>query len=185
MRILITGGDHTGKDSLAHALVRENSSLKYTSASSLLVASLVEEWKDGRDIKAWWDIRRDHRQEWIDAFDVLRQTHRPAIFATYLFTQGESIVTGIRFTSELIDLLTTNLKPHIILWCRYAHRCQSGPGALTLDLTTQLAAISNVPVMTVWSETQAPVICRILKALVPDKPMPEPNININIQEKLT
>ena len=167
MRILITGGDHTGKDSLAHALVREHPSLNYTAASSLLVASLVEDWQDGRDIKKWWDARRNHRQEWIDAFDVLRQTHRPAIFAAYLFKRGESIVTGIRFTSELIDLLTTDVAPHIILWCRYANRCQSGPGALTLDLTTQLAAISNVPVLTVWSDTQAPVISRILKALVP------------------
>ena len=167
MRILITGGDHTGKDTLARALVAANASLRYTSSSSLLVASLVEEWQDGRDIQAWWNERRQHRQEWIDAFDVLRQTRRPAIFATHLFGQGESIVTGIRFTSELIDLLTTDLAPHIILWCRYSNRRQPGPGALTLDLTSQLAAISNVPVMAVWSETQAPMICRILAALAP------------------
>ena len=168
MRILITGGDHTGKDSLARALVEENPSLIYTRSSSLIAAELVEEWDDGRDLAAWWAERRQNRAEWIAAFDELRQRHRPAIFATHLFTRGESIVTGLRFTSELIDLLTTDLAPHIILWCRYSNRCHPGPGALTLDLTSQLAAISSVPVLAVWAESQAPMIHRILKTLVKD-----------------
>lgn len=165
MRILITGGDHTGKDSLAHALVRENPSLRYSMASSRKFAGLIEEWQDGRDLDDWWQRRRDHRDEWIRAFDELRQRRRPSIFATHLFETGESIVTGIRFTSELIDLLTTRWKPDIILWCRYSQRIQTGPDALTLDLVTQLTSITNTPVMTVWSESMAPTIHRILRAL--------------------
>lgn len=165
MRILITGGDHTGKDSLARAMVEQRPSLVYTRASSLRFAELVEEWQDGRHLESWWAERRRHRQEWIAAFDHLRQTRRPAIFATYLFDSGESIVTGLRYTSELIDLLTTTVAPHLIIWCRYSQRVQSGPDALTLDLTTQLAATRSIPVLTVWSETQAPMINRILTVL--------------------
>ena len=166
MRILITGGDHTGKDSLARDLVlASKGTLIYTQASSFQVATLVPEWQDGRDLRDWWERRREHRQEWIDRFNDLRRTHRPAIFATHLFHQGESIVTGLRFTSELIDFMTTDLTLDAILWCRYSRRTQGGHDALTLDLTAQLAAIGNVPVFVVWSNTQAPFIWRLLEKI--------------------
>lgn len=165
MRILITGGDHTGKDSLARALLAGNPELVYTGASSRQIADLIEEWRDGRDMEEWWRRRRDHREEWITAFDGLRKTRRPGIFATHLYEQGESIVTGLRFTSELIDLLNSSVFPHIILWCRYANRHQTGPDALTLDLTAQLAALHSIPVVVVWSEIRITHILNLISHL--------------------
>ena len=166
MRILITGGDHTGKDTLAKALVKESKGeLVYSQASSRLFANWIPEWQDGRDLETWWKKRRDHRQEWIDAFDSLRRSRRPAIFATTLFDKGESIVTGLRFTSELIDLLTSECKPDVIIWCRYATRRQEGPDALTLDLTMQLGSITFVPVLGVWSHTIAPQLWQLLRSV--------------------
>ena len=166
MRILITGGDHTGKDSLAAALVEaSDGALTYRKSSSRLVANLVPEWQDGRCLDDWWADRRKHRQEWIDAFDNLRRTYRPSIFAAYLYEMNESIVTGLQFTSELIDLLTTDLRPHVIIWCRYSDRKQDGPDALTLDLTTQLASMRGVPVLHVWGPEFADRVWSIVKHL--------------------
>ena len=168
-RILITGGDHTGKDSLAQALCGQNSDLVYTAASSRQIATLVEEWQDGRDLHEWWLQRRHHRQEWIAAFDTLRHTRRPGIFATYLFEQGESIVTGLRFTSELIDLLNSAVAPHIILWCRYANRPHIGNDILTLDLTAQLAALQDIPVLVVWSDVHIQTLTGLIQHLSPPR----------------
>ena len=157
MRILITGGDHVGKDSLARALTRVYPAYNYHVSSSRLFADSIDAWKDGRDLDKWWVERRNHREEWIEQFDLLRSRYRPAIFATSLFADGASIVTGLRFTSELIDLLTSEYRPDIILWCRYTQQ-EPGPDILTLDLATQLGAIANVPVLVVWSDQQAPLI---------------------------
>ena len=164
-RILITGGDHTGKDSLARALIAGNPALIYTGASSRKIADLIAAWQDGRDLDEWWSRRRDHREDWIAAFDALRKTRRPGIFATALYEQGESIVTGLRFTAELIDLLNSPVAPHIILWCRYANRHQIGPDALTLDLTAQLAALQSIPVVVVWSETRVEYLLNLIANL--------------------
>lgn len=166
MRILITGGDHTGKDTLARALVEESrGELVYSRPSSRCFAELIPEWQDGRDLDEWWQHRRDHREEWIVAFDQLRRTSRPAVFATALYEQGESIVTGLRFTSELIDLLTSEWKPDVVIWCRYAKRHQEGPDALTLDLVMQLGSITFVPVLGVWSHTIAPQLWQLLRSV--------------------
>ena len=166
MRILITGGDHTGKDSLATSLVRvSQGQLVYSEASSLKFAELVPAWNDGRDIVEWWEHRREHRKEWIREFDRLRKVRRPAIFATHLFSIGESIVTGIRFTSELIDLLTTDLRPHVIIWCRYSDRHQGGLDALTLNLTTQLASTRGIPVLHVWGPESADRVWNLIRHL--------------------
>ena len=161
MKILITGGDHTGKDSLARALAQQLR-LRYTEPSSLRFARIAWPHREGGH-RAWWEQRRENRGAWIQRFNELRGEHGAAVFATTLFAQGEDIVTGLRYMSELIGLCQSAVAPDVIIWCRYAVRDQPGTDALNIDTVTQIATVNGIPVLHAWGPESVPAMLTLLK----------------------
>lgn len=166
-RLLIIGPDGCGKDTLAR-LVRDNSTLRYPEPTSLTWAREIPEWQDGRDIEDWWNRRREHRDEWVDAAARLLYRGGWTALAQLVFRRAD-IYTGLRTAEELVALTQAELVTGVI-WCynsglRHLHGIDMTPEQ-SADITLESGApwIVATPrmrgahrVINLFTPTQGPV----------------------------
>lgn len=114
-RIIILGPNGAGKDTLARALNTLSSHLTYREPTSLTWARHVPEWQDGRDIEQWWQNRRQHRDDWIDAALRLMNDRGIAILSDLAFALA-NIYVGIRHEEELTAVLDRH-DIKLVVWC--------------------------------------------------------------------
>ena len=113
-RLVILGPDGCGKDTLAR-LIRDLSSLRFARPTSRIWAEHIPEWQDGRDIDWWWQQRRDHRDEWIEAANQLKARNGVTAIADRVFGEADMYV-GLRHQDELSEVLQ-RCNVDMVVWC--------------------------------------------------------------------
>ena len=152
-RLIILGPDGCGKDTLARSLTRWTP-LRYPEPTSLTWARGIPEWQDGRDIVAWWEDRRNHRDEWIDAAHSLMENDGITAIGRIVYRTADLYV-GLRHPDELYAHLAHREAFGItdVVWCWNRALTTHHGTSLTAESSADMCADMGID----WHLTQPTV----------------------------